>query len=230
MKEDLRYLERLIPRNSAPIEHPSDELLAQYIDGKLEETQKNSMLEHLLICDTCSDIVANTVPQKAMMKPLGKSKLQIVNLFMAMAASVLLFVFISFPDKSELGMLNLGEHSDYKSPLDGPINPKTIDADKYLDEIISNTDMRQVKYFEEAMKLEKNEMYLEARELYKQAYISIRHCKDSKERIKQKILINHKLMLLGIKERVETDESIQEYKEILKYDIGIYAIKYKEKK
>jgi len=230
MREDLRYLERLIPRNSAPTEHPSDEILAQYIDGKLEGTQKNRMLEHLLVCDTCSDIVANTVPQKAIMKPLGKSKLQIVNMLMAMAASVLLFVFISFPDRSELGMLNLSENSDYKSPVDEGINQKKIDADAYLKEIVSKTDMSQVEYFEEAMKLEKNEKYLEARGLYKQAFISIRHCKDSRERIKQKIVINHKLMLLGIKEKIETDESIQEYKEILKYDIGIYAIKYKEKK
>lgn len=232
MREDLRYLERLMPKNKVPTEHPSDETLAAYIDGKLDETQKNRMLEHLLICDTCSDIVVNTAPHKASIKPLSQSKLQIVNVLMAMAASILFFIFISFPDGSELGIIDLSQgikNPNYKAPLNDMKAQKKIDADTYLLAIIDKTEMHGVKYYDEAYRLEKEGSYAEARGMYKQAFISIRHNPNEKERIKQKIVINHRLLKLGLKEKQETDVSIEEYKEMLRHDIGIYILQYEAK-
>lgn len=232
MKQDLRYLERLIVKDIKLTEHPSDEYLAGFIDGKLDNEQREKIFEHLVLCDTCSDIVATTAPKTSKMKRLSRSKLQVINVFMAMAASVLLFVFISFPDGSELGMINLSEGlstSGYKAPLNDVNMQKKIDADKHLIKIISATDMHKVKHYKEAVKLENKELYVEARAMYKQAFIPIRHNPNAKERIKQKIVINYRLLKLGLKEKRETDVSIKEYKDMLRYDIGIYVLQYQGK-
>ncbi len=232
MKEDLRYLGRLMSKDAKLTEHPSDEYLANFIDGKLGDEQREKIFEHLVFCDICSDIVATTVSQKPKMKLLNLSKLQVINVFMAMAASVLLFVFISFPDGSELGMINLSEGlnaSGYKAPLNDVKIQKQIDADQYLEKIVSETDMRKVKHYKEAVKLGNKELYVEARAMYKQAFISIRHNPNAKERIKQKIVINHRLLKLGLKEKEETDVSIKEYKYMLRYDIGLYVLQHQGK-
>ena len=229
MREDLRYLERSIPKNSMQSEHPDSETLADFIDGKLDAEERDKMFEHLLACDTCGRIVTETAPRDVRKKALSRSKFQIVNVMMALAASLLLFIFISFPDGSELGMIDLSNginNPHYKAPLsDVEINRK-IDADKYLLGIIDSTDMHKVKYYDEASKLEKEGYYAEARGMYKQAFISIRHNLNAKERIKQQIIINHRLFKLGLKEKQETDESIAEYKEILRHDISIYILQY----
>ena len=232
MREDLRYLERLMPKNTVQTKHPNNETLADYIDGKLDEEQRDKMFEHLLVCDTCSDVVVDISPQAVRKKPLMRSKLQIVNVIMAMAASLLLFIFLSFPNGSELGVIDLSQgvnNPNYKAPLNDVKVKKKIDADKYLLAIIAKTDMHEVKYYDEAYKLEKEGSYAEARGMYKQAFISIRHNPNVKERIKQKIVINHRLLKLGLKEKQETDMSIEEYKEILRHDIGIYILQYEGK-
>jgi len=232
MKEDLRYLERLMPKDIKITEHPSDETLANFIDGKLDDEQREKIFEHLVVCDTCSDIVATIAPKTSKMKRLNRSKLQIINVFMAMAASLLLFIFISFPDGSELGMINLStgvKNSNYKAPNTGKIREEKVDADHYLNTIVSSTNMDDVPHYKKARIFETKEMYLEARAMYKQAFIAIRHHKNAKERIKQKIVINYRLMQLGIKEKVETDVSINAYKEVLRYDIGLYIMEYQDK-
>lgn len=232
MKEDLRYLERLIVKDAKITEHPSDASLADFIDCKLNDAQREKIFEHLVLCDDCSDIVARTVPQKTKMKLLRPSTLQVMSGLMAMAASVLLFVFISFSDGTKLGMMYLSKDlstSNYKSPSDGVKIQKKIDADKYLAIIVATTDMHKIKYYKEAEELENKELYVKARAMYKQAFISIRHNPNVKERLEHKIVINHRLWKLGIKEKKETDVSIEEYKDILRYDIGIYALKYQGK-
>jgi len=233
MKEDLRYLEQLMPNNEKQALHPSDNTLANFIDGKLDKVEKEKMFNHLLICDACSDIVASTQSNPSTIKQLSKSKLQIVNVLMAMAASVLMFVFISFPDGSELGMLNLSKTvytSEYKSPVKNAKIAKIINADKQLSKILSETDMNKVPDYKKALGLEEKELYVEARAMYKQAFISIRHNKNIKERMKQKIVINYRLLKLGLKEKKETDISIKEYKDMLRYDISIYLLQYQEEK
>ncbi len=229
MKEDLRYLEHLMPNNTKQVVHPSDKVLANFIDGKLDKIQKEKMFNHLLICDECSKIVATTASTQSEIKAFNKSKLQIVNVLMAMASSVLLFIFISFPDGSELGMIDLSKGlntSNYKAPTNDAKIEKEIDADKYLAKIISDTKMDNVPYYNDAINLENRELYIEARARYKQAFISIRHNKNAKERMKQKIIINHRLLKLGLKEKKETDVSIKEYKDMIRYDIGIYVLQY----
>lgn len=234
MNEDLRYLERLLSKNEPKsiMKHPSNKLLANFIDGKLDDEEREQMFEHLVLCDLCSDIVATTASQKTKNERLTLSKLQVINTFMAMVASVLLFIFISFPDGSELGMINLSEgvaNANYKTPHTGKKLKEKVDADHYLNIIVSSTDMGDVPHYKKAQILEKKGMYLEARAMYKQAFITIRHHENAKERIKQKIVINYRLMQLGIKEKVETDVSINAYKEVLRYDIGLYVMEYQNK-
>jgi len=229
MKKDLRYLEQLIPNTKKQAVHPSDNILANFIDGKLDKKEKEKMFNHLLICDECSTIVANTVSSQSEIKPFYKRKLQIVNALMAMAASVLMFIFISFPDGSELGMIDLSKSlntSNYKAPANDVQIEKKIDADKYLAKIILETKMDNVPYYNDAINLENRELYVEARAMYKQVFIAIRHNLNAKERMKQKIVINHRLLKLGIKEKKETDVSIEEYKDMLRYYIGIYLLQY----
>lgn len=230
MKEDLRYLERLMAGKPQPQQHPDDEKLAAFIDGKLNTEEREAMFAHLSQCERCAKLVLS-VPSKSGMRLHIPSRLQILNAAMAVAASLIVFVFISFPQKPELGMVDIAavlNSSPYRSPGMTTDRHQQIDADRYISRILSRTDMKTNTHYREAVKLERKGMYAEAREKYKQALIAIRHIDDAKERISQKIVINYRLLTLGIKEQKENDVSIEAYRQMLRYDISLYVYEYEK--
>jgi CBS-domain-containing membrane protein len=143
----------------------------------------------------------------------------------------MVIVFVLFPNEdTTLGIIDLSstQYAHYKSPRENQTSKKKIDADRYLKKIIATTDMSSIKAYTEAVKLENDELYRLAREKYKEAYIAIRHHADMRERMKQKIIINYRLMKLAFKEQAQNDTSIKEYKDLLKHEIGIYVMTYSE--
>lgn len=230
MKEDLRYLERLMAGKLQPQQHPDDKKLAAFIDGKLDAQEKEAMFAHLSQCERCTKLILS-VPPKSRIRLHIPSRLQILNAVMAVAASLIVFVFISFPKKPELGMVDIAavlNSSPYRSPGITTDRDQQIDADRYISTILSQTDMKTNTHYQEAVKLERKGMYAEAREKYKQALITIRHIDDAKERISQKIVINYRLLALGLKEQKENDASIEAYKQMLYYDISLYVYEYEK--
>jgi hypothetical protein len=67
MKEDLRYIESLI-KIELFSSHPSDKLLADFIDNKVSKKEKEELFKHLIRCDYCSDTVIAILSYKANIK------------------------------------------------------------------------------------------------------------------------------------------------------------------
>lgn len=233
MKEDLRYLERLMTNEETPLEHPSVEKLAQFSDGTLKENEREEVLAHLVRCEACRDLLVVPKKKKRAGTFLSRAQLQVVNVAAAIAASLILFMFISFPEpeSSKLGMVDLStifSDTRYKAPVGFSTNKQKIDADAYLKKIVEETDMTAIPAYQKALMLEKKGDLIEARREFKQAYIAIRHNENSDERIRQKIVINYRLLRLSLKEQEKNSAGIKAYRSMLRYDIAVYATHHKE--
>jgi len=44
--------------------HPNDKVLADFIDGKLSTKEQRELIEHLVYCDECVDIVTIIIKKK----------------------------------------------------------------------------------------------------------------------------------------------------------------------
>ncbi len=233
MKEDLRYLERLLVEEEEPVEHPSVDMLAAFSDGRLKGKEKEKMLSHLVRCESCRDLLIVPKKKRTIRKRIGHTSIKIANLVAAVAASFLLFIFIAFPEheKTQLGIVDLStifNNTRYKAPTDSDMNSQKIDADAYLKEILEITDMSDVEAYQKARAMEENGDLIQARREYKRAYIAIRHNQNADERIRQKIVINYRLLQLSQNEQKKNNAGINAYKSMLRYDIAVYATRYKE--
>lgn len=233
MKIDLRYLERLLVEEEEPTEHPSVDKLAEFSSGRLQGKEREALLEHLVRCEECRDLLIVPKKKRTVKKPFWDLPLKAVNIVAAIAASLLLFIFISFPEHEErqLGMVDLAtvfSNTRYKAPAAPGIGSRKIDADAYLHEILEMTDMSGIEPYVKARQLEEKGELVEARREYKQAYIAIRHNPNGDERIRQKIVINYRLLQLSLKEQAKNSAGIDAYRSMLRYDIAVYATRYKE--
>lgn len=233
MKEDLRYLERLLVEEEEPVEHPTVDKLAAFSNGTLKGREREEVLSHLVRCEACRDLLIIPKKKRTIRKRIGHTTIKIANLVAAIAASLLLFIFISFPEheKTQLGTVDLStifNNTRYKAPTDSDMNSQKIDADAYLKEILEITDMSDVEAYQEARAMEEKGDLTQARREYKRAYIAIRHNQNDDERIRQKIVINYRLLRLSQDEQKKNSAGIDAYKSILRYDIAVYATRHKE--
>lgn len=88
--------------------------------------------------------------------------------------------------------------------------------------------MSDVEAYQKARAMEENGDLIQARREYKRAYIAIRHNQNADERIRQKIVINYRLLQLSQNEQKKNNAGINAYKSMLRYDIAVYATRYKE--
>jgi len=225
MREDLRYIETFIADKHHQ-NHPTDKLLADFIDNRLIDAKKEEIMLHLIECYVCREIVVN-------IKRDNISFLKTINLkkwtpILLVASSLLLFIFLPFKEDAILGMIDLSKAQivEYQGANDLQLIEKIIDADKVVEEVLTSSDTSEIKYFFQALNAEEKEDFEEAKALYKQALISILHNPNAKERLRQKIVIHYKLLQLSQKMKETT--SFDEYRNIVRYEIRIYSLK-KEK-
>ena len=228
MKTDLRYLERLSARGDSPKRHPSDQTLAEFLDGRLDESARKELLEHLANCERCSQIIAEVPPagrarRAAKVFPFSKK----LGSVLALAASLLLAVWFSLPSQApKVGKINLAEelaHGRYMAPSTlKNIPSKMIDGDRLLKTLIAQTDMRNSPNYQKGVAAERDGDYQTARRYYKEALIALRHEPDTLKRLAQKIVINYRLLKLGKQESRETEASIKAYQKLLRHEIALY--------
>ena len=226
MNEDLRYLEMFI-KDKQQIDHPKDRLLADFIDKKLTPKEKEEVMLHLIECYECREIVVN-------INRYG-TNLTAVNLkrwspILLVSASLLLFIFLPFKDEALLGMIDLSkvEITDYQSMSTSESKDKIIDADKVLKEIVQSTHLKSIDSFNQAIEAQKENRLEEAKGLYNQTVMQILRNINAKERLKQKIVLHHKLLEISLKQ--ENKEAIKEYKNIIRNEIRTYLLHYQKGK
>ena len=227
INEDLRYLEQFIS-DEVQSTHPSDKLLADFIDQKLNESQKEEIKLHLIRCYECRDIIININDNIT-------EKTKIANLILwspliLLTASVVLFLSISKKELS-LGMIDLSKPPSmiYQGATDSILIDKIINADEVLKTIMESTDLSHNIFLTQAIKGEKDKAFEEAKKLYKQALIQSIRNPNTIQRLKEKIIIHYHLLQVSYKTQKKV--SIEEYKNIIRYEIRIYSLKYhKEEK
>jgi len=224
MNEDLRYIETFI-QDKKYSSHPSDRVLADFIDNRLIGSKKEEVMLHLVECYECREIVVNISKYGLSSKAVNLKRWSPILL---VSASILLFILFPSKDESILGMIDLSKAQivEYQGANDLQLIEKIIDADKLIKEILASTDTRKIDYFIQAKKSEEKENFEEAKALYKQALISILHNPNAQERLRQKILLHYRL--LKVSQKMKETTSFDEYRNIVRYEIRIYSLK-KEK-
>jgi len=213
--------------------HPSDSELADYIADKLDSTKKSEIVKHLIECDECSDIVALIKRYGVEVKELSATlEPTIANNWwldrrvwgVALSGLTASFVlFITLPSqKIKLGIMDLSEMptTQFKGVADIKLIDKKVDADKILSSIIKDTDLSHIDSFNEGINQEKLGNLEEAKVYYKKAFIKSLEETNNKKRLKQKIVIHSKLFHLT------KDKEQNEYRDILRYEIRLYILKF----
>jgi len=224
MREDIRYIEPFIS-DIGHRSHPSDRLLADFIENRLLESKREEVMLHLVKCYECREIIVNISRDNSMKKGINLKKWTPILL---VASSLLIFIFLPFKDKALLGVIDLSKAQivNYQGAKDLILVEKIINADKVIKEILTLTDMSQVEYFTLATKAEEREDFKEAEALYKQALIKTLRNLDANQRLREKITIHYKLLKLS--QKMEETTSFDEYRNIIRHEIRIYSLK-KEK-
>ena len=211
---DLRYIESLIESEITPSNHPSDEKLADFIDKKLEEKEREEVVNHLLLCDVCSDIVNQVIEYKK--KPRFFNKIIISTPLIALVASIIMIVIT--PPVEIIGMIDLSEISLKFRADSTQKRDKIIDGDRFLKEITKTTDISYLEsFFNQA---EKKSDFIEALGLYQKAINSIPKNIPEKRRLKEVMIIHSKMLSRAIEE--ERKETIEAYKILIIDDIREY--------
>jgi len=213
---DLRYIESLIENDIKPFKHPNDEKLADFIDKKLEEQEREEILDHLLLCDVCSDIVNQVTEHKK--KPKFFNRIIISTPLIALVASIIVLVYT--PPIEIIGMIDPYEVSlQFRAENDSQKGDKLIDGDKFLKEISKTTDLTYLKKFNQA---EKEEIFFKSIGLYQSSIYSIPENINKKDKLKQLIIIHSRILRRAIEE--DNQEAIDSYRSIVKDDICEYYL------
>ena len=210
---DLRYIESLIGNELKPSTHPSDKKLADFIDKRLKEQERKEIVNHLLTCDICSDIVNQVIEHKK--KPRFFNKIVISTPLIALVASIIALVYTphEIVGMIDLSKTSLGFRADSSRKID-----KIIDGDRFLKEIAKTTDISYLEsFFNQA---EKERDFIEALGFYQKAINSIPKNITEKRRLKEVIIIRSKMLSRAIDE--ERKEAIRAYKILIIDDIRMY--------
>ena len=224
MIKDLRYIENLI-EDKEYSSHPSDKQLADFIDNKLESNTKNKVVEHLIHCFECREVVNEVVKYKK--KPNFINNINIAP-FIMLVASLVLFIVLPF-DIELIGKIDLLKNSREVRGEEIGKQDKIIDGDKFVEkEISSSTD---VSYIEEFNQAKETQDFDTALNLYQMAINNISDNENisDKERLKQKIVIRRSILERAIEE--DNKVAIDSYRNRVKDDIRTYYFQhYKEMK
>jgi len=231
--------------------HPSDEILARFIDEELDTENRAKVIEHLIECDECSDAVAlvkkykpigvatekkrptkekSKNKQKTLNNIEYRSNLVTFNLLQNRVSGLILsglaavcIIFIILPSKEDKSI------TKFKAAK--AINVENISIEKSIIEIktsMNSNYLRGLESFKKAKDYLKKKDFNNARESYCMALIEIEESTlDKIEKAKQSIFVNYQILLLSIKEGDE--ESASEYKDIIKDDIRRLKIREKNK-
>jgi hypothetical protein len=223
--------------------HPSDEELANFIDKNLDEEKEIYIVKHLISCDECSDVVAlvmqygdkvdNEVSKS--INPIATIPIKIVNtinykggigiVLGGLIASLMLFINLPNGGVTELGMIDLSKPPtiEYRGSKNIMLLDEIIDADKILYTLVNSIDFSKNKIFQRAEEREKKGEINEAKSLYKQAFIKALEESNSQKRLQNKIVIHSKIFHLS------KDKELQEYRDILRYEIRLYILTFMKK-
>ena len=205
--------------------HPSDKELANFVERRINEARRAEITKHLIICNECSDVVALVMKYgKKKEKPINNVYYKVLGV--ALVASIVLFMVIP-TDNSKLGMLDLSipPTSQYRGSSEIILRDEIIDADRVLASIINITDLSDIESFIEANKQELKGNFKTAKGLYSKAIIEVTMTSNIEESLKQKIVIHARLLDLSLNDK--NQEAIEEYKNILQYEIRLYSTKLK---
>jgi hypothetical protein len=225
MKEDLRYLESLI-EDIDYSSHPNDRTLSDFLNKKLKEEQRESILDHLAHCTKCSDKIVNIIPSKKKLLTANNISIKpiIITPLVALVASLVVFVNLPLSDDIE----RLGSEPSagiYKG--DEALDNRVLDADKILEELIKSTNLTHIESFNQAKEEENRDNFEKARGLYKLTLAKISIEEDFEKNLRYTIVIQNRLLQLSHKMKLE--ESVKNYKNILRHKIRIYHSKYNKK-
>jgi len=226
MNEDLRYLEAFI-EDKQQTNHPTDKLLADFIDNNLRDEDKEKVMLHLVECYECREIVVNIKSYNADSKT---SNIKHWSPILLVSASILLFVFLPLKDEALLGMIDLSKINTTKFQGVSTTKSKNqiINADKVLKKIILSSNVESIDYFNQALESEKDNRLEEAKGLYTQAIIKVTRNPNATQRLKQKISIHYKLLKISHKQGDK--KAIKEYRDIVRDEIRTYLLHYQKGK
>jgi hypothetical protein len=228
--------------------HPSDEELADFVDKSLDKRKESEILKHLISCDECSDVVAlvlkygkqienviqpTTTGSIPSLKSLNSIKITNtfnykggIGILLSGLAIASLIIFIKIPsDNTKLGVMDLSilPITPYQANETFILKDVIIDADKVLNSIVNSTDVSKLQTFHYAEEQEKVGKIKEAKAFYKQAFIESLRENNNKKRLKKKIVIHSRLFHLS------KGKELDEYREILRYEIRLYISKFEKK-
>jgi len=213
MREDLRYIENLIE----DIEYsscPNDKELSDFIDNKLGEKRKDELIEHLVHCYQCREVVNEVIEYKKKSKPFNN--IIFTTPLVALIASLVIFIYI--PSDIKIGMIDLSQVSMEFRGDESTID-MIIDGDKFIEEINKNITISNLEILNQA---KKESAFEEAMELYQEVINSIPEDIDEKTRLKRTIFIQYKMLELATKE--DNQLAIESYKSIIIEDIRDYYL------
>ena len=214
--------------------HPSSKELANFVEGNLNKSRRAEITKHLIACDECSDVVALVMKYgkkkiiDETLEPVNNYNYKGIGMFLGGLSMASLVIFINLPNEStKLGVMDLSKTSLFLIKGATDIEPidKIIDADRVLASIIKITDLSHIESFIEAKDEELKGDFEMAKGLYSQAIIQATMTSNIEESLKQKIVIHARLLDLSVKNK--NQEAIEEYKNILRYEIRLYSTKLK---
>ena len=210
MREDLRYIESLI-EDKEYSSHPSDKELADFIDNKLLGIARDSVVEHLIYCSSCRDVVSEVIDYK---KKSKFANMVVITPLVALVASLIVFVYL--PSSSVIGMIDLSKPS-FEFRAKESLQDKIVDGDKFIKELKSSVNITYLKDFNQA---EQEKSFDKAIELYQMAINNIPENISEKERLKQTIVIRSRVLERAIKEK--NNKSVEAYRSIIIDNIRTY--------
>jgi len=218
MREDLRYVESLIEDKNY-FSHPKDSELADFIDKKLEGEERDEIVEHLVHCSSCREVVYEVIEYKK--KPKFVNNIIVATPLVAVVASLMIFIFLP-QNTAMIGKIDLSPTYSKFRAGDSRKQEGIVDGDKFLEQIKESTD---ISYLEEFNQAEDEPNFYEAIGLYQEAINTLSE-KNSNE-LKQLIIIRSRIVERANEEGNKTIS--KNYKELIINDIRTYYLEHQKK-
>ena len=217
MREDLRYIESLIEDKDYS-SHPDDKELADFIDKKLEGEAREEIVEHLVHCSSCREVVNEVIAYKK--KPKFVNNIIVATPLVALVASLMVFIFL--PQTTEMiGVIDLSKTSLVFRAEESHKQKGIVDGDKFLEQIRESIDISYLEKFNEA---EEESNFNKAIGLYQEAINNIKS--SEQKRLQQVIIIRSRILQRAIEENNKM--AIKNYRTIIRDNIRTYYLEYQK--
>ena len=195
---DLRYIDALIEDNNYQT-HPSNEDLAKFIDKELDKKKKEEILEHLISCDRCRDIVQSVFKdveevKKKSKKPINNIyKKSILSVVFLIASYLVIFVvpFVLNEEKNITIWRSISNNKKIDNHTQKQLLQKILQKVKRYD--FENQNFKKAKEYEE-----KNDL-ANAKKFYKIAISDTKDITNNQIRLEITIYLFYKLVELNKK-------------------------------